>query len=499
MKEVFKFIWDAIKTYKLYYFIMVLAPMLGAFYKPLVYYAMKLMVDIITNVNGFNFHQLILPLCIYFFSDLSLIFIWRGSDIACWKSEPYVKRGILLNALDKVLALKYIFFLNTSSGSITSKIKGMFDGYSNIWMQFYYGLSYWIFASITTGVSVFWVSYKLGFIISAWALLFVSINLAFARKINNLSHLANEAKHTIIGEVADNISNVQSIKYYTSRRYEYKALFNSISDNYIPKEIKALKFHFKVNLFNDISGILTFMIMLLAMLYLKQINQITTGDFVFVFGMVFQFQENLWHLMQEFHKLTDQTGDLKSSLSLYKGGEVEYNELKTIDEIKTNSTIDKITVASSIEFKNLFFKHDGNKQIFNNLNLQIKAGERVGVVGYTGAGKSTLINLLLKVFKQQQGQILINNVDISTIDNDNLRGLISIIPQDVNLFHRSLLNNIRYGNLEASDDEVFVASQKAYVDEFVDNLPDKYDTLVGERGVKLSGGQRQRIAIARAI
>jgi ATP-binding cassette subfamily B protein len=137
--------------------------------------------------------------------------------------------------------------------------------------------------------------------------------------------------------------------------------------------------------------------------------------------------------------------------------------------------------------------------IRHQFNLQVKPGEKIGIVGFTGAGKTTLINLLLKIFMPEQGKILINGHDIAQINNDMLRKIISVIPQDITMFHRSLMENIRYGRIDASDEEVIAASKQAHADEFISKLPEGYATLVGERGVKISGGQRQRIAIARAI
>lgn len=484
------FLWQSIKKYRWYYLVMILAPICGSFYKPLVFYAMKLMVDTITTPHGFALSQLTEPILIYLASDVLLTAVWRCSDIACWKAEPYVKRGILLHSLSTILSFRYKFFLNTSSGALTSKIKGLLEGYTNIWAQLYYGLLFWILASLIACFSIFFVNLYLGIIVLSYAAVFISINLAFAKKINKLSQQENEAKHVAIGEISDAISNIQSIKYFTSRKYEHQRLNDNILNNYIPKEQKSLIFFFKINLFNDLTSIFVFVLMLFMMIKLKSTNQITTGDFVFVFGIVFQFQENLWHLMQEYNMVAKQTGDLKSSLTLYSASDSEYKDGDITLQHKQ---------SPKIEFKNILFNHDNNKRIFSDLNLTIHPGEKVGIVGYTGAGKSTLVNLILKTFIPQSGQILINDIDIADINNDQLRGMISLIPQDVNLFHRNLLENIRYGNLSATDEEVILASKKAYVDEFVSQLPEKYFTLVGDRGVKLSGGQRQRIAIARAI
>lgn len=213
MQTVSKFLWQSIKPYKWYYLIMIIAPIAGAFYKPIVFYTMKLMVDIISSPNGFNSSQLIKPVVIYLITDISLTMFWRVSNIACWRSEPYVKRSILLTALDKVLSFKYIFFLNTSGGSITSKIKGLLEGYSNTWAQMYYGLLFWIVASITSAFSIFWVNLYLGLIVVIYAGIFILVNLLLAKKVDYLSMQENESKHTAIGLIADSISNVQSIKY----------------------------------------------------------------------------------------------------------------------------------------------------------------------------------------------------------------------------------------------------------------------------------------------
>jgi ATP-binding cassette subfamily B protein len=137
--------------------------------------------------------------------------------------------------------------------------------------------------------------------------------------------------------------------------------------------------------------------------------------------------------------------------------------------------------------------------VFQSLNITIRSGEKIGLVGFSGSGKSTLFNLLLRLFEPQSGTILIDQQNIQSVTQESLRNSITMIPQDPILFHRSLLENIRYGRLNATDDEVIAAAQKAHAHEFIVASEAGYQTLVGERGVKLSGGQRQRITLARAI
>ncbi|MDN3030799.1 MAG: ATP-binding cassette domain-containing protein [Candidatus Tisiphia sp.] len=171
------------------------------------------------------------------------------------------------------------------------------------------------------------------------------------------------------------------------------------------------------------------------------------------------------------------------------------NRRATSDDVTNFSSIDYKAI---IEFKNINFGY--NKElIFKDMTFSISPGEKVGIVGHSGSGKSTLINLLLRYFKVANGQILIDGQNIDNITQDSLRQNIAVIPQDTLLFHRTLMENIRYGNQEATEAEVIEASKKAHIHEFITTLPEEYNTYVGERGIKLSGGQRQRIAIARAI
>jgi ATP-binding cassette subfamily B protein len=150
-------------------------------------------------------------------------------------------------------------------------------------------------------------------------------------------------------------------------------------------------------------------------------------------------------------------------------------------------------------FQQVTFEYEKNKKVFNNLNVRIYSGQKVGLVGFSGSGKSTFINLLLRLYEPQQGSILIDNQLISASNHETLMKKIAVIPQDPILFHRSIIENIRYGRIEAKDFEVIEASKKALCHQFIMQLKDEYQTLIGERGIKLSGGQRQRISIARAI
>jgi ATP-binding cassette subfamily B protein len=157
----------------------------------------------------------------------------------------------------------------------------------------------------------------------------------------------------------------------------------------------------------------------------------------------------------------------------------------------------KIT-EGRIEYSHVDFAYR-DQPVFKDLNVVIKPKQKVGLVGFSGAGKSTFVNLLLRLYDVQEGEILIDGQNIAKVKQESLRRQIAIIPQEPILFHRTLMENIRYGRIEATDAEVIEASKLAHCHEFIMQLPEQYHSLVGERGIKLSGGQRQRIAIARAI
>jgi ATP-binding cassette subfamily B protein len=145
------------------------------------------------------------------------------------------------------------------------------------------------------------------------------------------------------------------------------------------------------------------------------------------------------------------------------------------------------------------FAYEGGAPVFDDLSVRIPAGQRVGLVGYSGSGKSTFVSLILRLYEPQSGRVLIDGTDVRQVTLESLHAHLGLIPQDPSLFHRSLMENIRYGRQGASDEQVIAAARKAHAHEFIQNVPGGYAALVGERGIKLSGGQRQRVAIARVV
>jgi ATP-binding cassette subfamily B protein len=174
--------------------------------------------------------------------------------------------------------------------------------------------------------------------------------------------------------------------------------------------------------------------------------------------------------------------------------------LDKVPDIQDRDTREELRIKDGvIEFKNVNFEYIEDNQVFTNFNLKISSGEKVGLVGHSGSGKTTITKMLLRFVDIKEGEILIDGQNIKNITQDDLRSVISYVPQEPILFHRSIGENIGYSKEDATHEEIVESSKKAYADEFISKLQNGYDTLVGERGIKLSGGERQRVAIARAM
>jgi len=217
---------------------------------------------------------------------------------------------------------------------------------------------------------------------------------------------------------------------------------------------------------------------------------ISVGDFLLISTLMIQLIRNVFDMANGLPDTYDTVGSIRDSLAM----------LIVPREIRDRPGAGDLTVTrGEVRFESVVFGYDHKKAIFDGLELTIPAGQRIGLVGHSGAGKTTLVTLLMRLYDVQRGTVRVDGQDIAAVTQASLRRSIGLIPQDVILFHRTLMDNIRYGRPDATDAEVRRAAQRAHAHEFILGLSDGYQTLVGERGVKLSGGQRQRIAIARAL
>jgi ATP-binding cassette subfamily B protein len=299
----------------------------------------------------------------------------------------------------------------------------------------------------------------------------------------------HESKQT--GFLADAITNVMAIKSFSHTRYEERR-FDKVTEQTHHHLVRFARANQRqMNVLGSMNRSISAMALLIAVIAVMKFQaDIATVFLIFNYTAItvdqlFNFSNNG---LRNYNRAVGDATDFIATLA---------EEI----EIKDPSQPEKLRMShGDVTFKNVTFLHDGaNKPIFKQLNLHIKPGEKVGLVGHSGSGKTTFTRLLMRFSDIQGGEILIDDQNIAHVTQDDLHTQIAYVPQEPLLFHRSIRENIAYGRLKARKKEIEATAKMASADEFIKMLPDGYDTLVGERGVKLSGGQRQRVAIARAM
>jgi ATP-binding cassette subfamily B protein len=276
---------------------------------------------------------------------------------------------------------------------------------------------------------------------------------------------------------------------FARENYE-KNYLNRFLDDVMKKYRVKEWFYLKLSIVQSLSITLLIATLLFVLIKLRMHNLVTVGDFAFILGLALYVTEGVWYLTEQIVRLNDLIGRSNQSINMI----MVPQEIADIPEAKNLSV-----TKGDIEFQDVTFQYKSQKNIFENKTVTIPGGQRIGLVGFSGSGKTTFVNLIVRLFDLSSGIIKIDNQNIREVTQHSLRENIGFIPQDPILFHRSLMENIRYGKIDASDEEVIQAAKKAHAHEFISLTPNGYQSLVGERGIKLSGGQRQRISIARAI
>lgn len=322
-----------------------------------------------------------------------------------------------------------------------------------------------------------------------WSIAFVLLSYVLARRCQPYSRLFSAARSETTGRVVDAVSNLTAVRLFARIGFERAHL-----QQFLSREVDAARrawgFNEKIVLFQTSASLVLKIGLLGFALWQWREGVIGVPEFVMSTTLSFVVIAEARNISRRFLDLFEYFGNIE-------------NGVRTIvvpHEIVDSEQAREIRIAEgSIEIRNLSFGYQPGQTLFHNLNLVIPAGQRVGLVGYSGSGKSSLLNLLLRQYDPQQGVISIDGKDIRQFTQHSLHSQIGLIPQEPGLFHRSLLDNIRYGDPDASESDVESAARQAHAHDFIEKMDKRYHSLVGERGVRLSGGQRQRIAIARII
>jgi ATP-binding cassette subfamily B protein len=401
---------------------------------------------------------------------------------------PKIEADIRMTMFDHVQHHSPKYFNEHFSGSLANKIGDMVLTTTVILRSSMMLLIPAFFTCALTIVLFSQMNAFLALIVGIWIVVHFTLSWFFTLKCAKYSYIHGEARSALVGKIVDSLTNNFVVNLFFRFRFEKEHIAHDQKEEQKTNQAAQI---YSAKMFTALSAafIFEFLTLISFMIFYWMHGKISTGEVVQLFYTVWNLSMVVWIAADKAPEVFQSLGIAKQALSVMKDPQ---------DLLDPPHAKALFVNRGEIVFENVSFCY-GEKKIFQNKNLRISAGEKVGLVGYSGAGKSTFVNLILRFFPVEKGSILIDGQDISHATLESLRENIALIPQDPILFHRSLEDNIRYGRVEASQKEVIAAAKLAYCDEFIQKCPGGYHTLVGERGTKLSGGEKQRIAIARAM
>lgn len=413
----------------------------------------------------------------------------RIQEFSLMYLESGVMTELFASAFQYLMGHSYNFFVSRFSGSLTHRVskfarafETMFDG---ITLQFFP-----TFFFVSGAVIVLFIrNHTLGIALGIWSIIFIVFQIYVAHLRQPMRAARAAADTRVTASLADSISNHATVMLFSGAPHE-RTLFKQIVELWRKATLRS--WHTDNAIW---AGIGIFMMAIeVGLIWGATIlwgkGLVTIGDFVLIQAYLLSTFDRLVSINRELRRFNDAFADA-SEMGVM---------LEEPHAVQDERSAPALSVKSGrIDFKDVCFSFHTERPVLKDLNLSIKGGEKVALVGPSGAGKTTITKLLLRLFDIDRGEILIDGQNIAKVSQSSLRDAVSFVPQEPVLFHRSLMENIRYGRRDASDEEVLDAAKKAHCHEFIARLPEGYGTFVGERGVKLSGGERQRVAIARAI
>jgi ATP-binding cassette, subfamily B, bacterial len=462
---------------------------LSAVITPIFY---KRIIDIITKggpdrttLSGPLYHSIFLIVILF---PAAWIF-GRATQYFISKFQSAVIKDLHDFSFKKLHGHSYSFFADHFGGSLVSKSRKFvraFEAMHDITVD-----RFW--TCIVFFITIFIVFYiqapSIAYIFLGMCVVYIAIVILMSREKYEYDVADAVADSRVTGYLADSITNSLAIKSSSALSREVKS-FAEVTATDATARLRAWFFGNKINAIQTAVSMTAQIAITFLTGYLWLTGRITAGLFVLVQSYSNTVGNNFWELGNATTRFTKYMSDMKEMVDIFR----------QIPDVLDPKHPEPCRIKEgNIEIKNMFFRYETNPYVFDNFSMQIKAGEKVGLVGHSGSGKSTITKLIMRFIDISDGEILIDGQNISKIKQDDLRGNISYISQEPILFHRSIEQNIAYSYPAATKEEIIDSAKKAHAHEFITNLKHGYDTLVGERGVKLSGGERQRVAIARAM
>ncbi len=417
---------------------------------------------------------------------------WLGQRIrmlAVTRIEAKVMTDLYQTAFDYLLGHSHEFFISNFTGTLTRRVaryaRSFEQVFDNLLFNFF---SAFLFIFGAVGVLAL-KSPLLGIGLLVWVVVFIYIQYRMMRSLKPLRTARTEEDSRVTGFLSDAILNHPTITAFAAAPYEGSKFKETIARWYAATR-KVWDADAWVYGVQGLFSLGIEMSLLAGAVVLWQRGIVTVGDFILIQVYILSLMDRVWGIGRNMRQLYDAFADATEMLDI----------LELPQGIQDTSDAVSLQVREGgIKFDRVRFEYLNDQAVLSNFNLEIKPREKVAFIGSSGAGKTTITKLLLRLYNIAEGTISIDGQDISQVTQESLRSSIAFVPQEPLLFHRSLMENIRYGRQDATDEEVAKAAEQAHCLEFISRYKDGFKTMVGERGVKLSGGERQRVAIARAI
>lgn len=382
----------------------------------------------------------------------------------------------------------YAYFSNRFAGAVANKISHASDGADNLFEQIVWHYYPNALGLVATNIFLFMTSVWLGGIFLSLCILVILVNIYLVKRRRPLVIAYAESASVLRGISVDAVSNIFAVMQYVRQPFELARVRSYVEDRRVKDVRRDMSAEWGL-LINNILVVTALIAITFVVYFGFREGTFTLGDVIMTITLLYSTVFSLIFIGNMLNGFIRTYGEIEEGLA----------EIIVPYEVVDHAEAQVLQVAKGgIDFKMVDFSYE-HQSVFRGLDIAIAPGERVGLVGTSGAGKTTLVSLLLRQHDIQDGAIEIDGQDIAQVTQDSLRDVIALVPQEPQLFHRTIKENIAYGREDATLAEIEEAASRAHAHEFIMTLPQGYDTMVGERGVKLSGGQRQRIAIARAI
>jgi ATP-binding cassette subfamily B protein len=488
----FSFVFHFFKKQWGKFLILIVADMVWALNNAFFPYFVKRIVDILqyfegerAAVYGALLGTLILIAIFWIFMEVIL----RAQGMVQIYLFPQFRANIRKDVFNYLKKHSHEYFSNHFAGNLAKKLADLPEGCQVI-MEI---ICFQFISGITAAAAIFFLMWQIqpifAGILIAWLCTHVGLTLLFLRYGHNLWKQHADARSILNGKIVDVLTNMPNVRLFSRSHHETEYL-NTFQQEEIKKAQKAQWLMEWSRVAIGFSSLCMIFGMIFTLIQGWIAGWVSVGDITQVTMQMLWLLGVVWFVSFQMMMFVRETGIVGSALSLIQHAH---------DVVDKKAATPLVIEQGYIDIQDIHFAYQKNLEIFKGLNLHIPAGQKIGLVGFSGSGKSTFVNLILRFYDLQSGSILIDGQNIALHTQDSLRAHIAMIPQDPMLFHRTLMENIRYGRLDATDEEVINAASLANCHEFIQILPEGYQALVGERGIKLSGGQRQRIAIARAI